>query len=86
MTPGKDTDSVGRWRALLASERDAAVLYSRLADAETGERQQIFRELADIERRRAAIPRPGPPSLRTRLLGAAARRWARRGVRPPPAC
>ena len=41
MTPGKDTDSAGRWRALLASERDAAVLYSRLADAETGERQQI---------------------------------------------
>jgi len=39
---------VRRWRELLASERDAASLYSRLAEAETGERQQIFRDLAAI--------------------------------------
>jgi VIT1/CCC1 family predicted Fe2+/Mn2+ transporter len=94
MSPGKDTDSVKRWRALLASERDAAVLYSRLADAETGERQQIFRELAGIERRHAAhwegklrgsgaaVPPPGPPSLRTRLLGAAAHRLSTGTVLP----
>lgn len=94
MTSGKDTDSVGRWRALLASERDAAVLYSRLADTETGERQQIFRELADIERKHAAhwegklrgagaaVPPPGRPSLRTRLLGVAARRLSTRSVLP----
>ena len=31
-----------RWRELLASERDAAALYSRIAEAETGERRKIF--------------------------------------------
>src|SRR5487761_1854863 len=45
---------VKRWRELLASERDAASLYERLADAETGERQEIFRDLAAIELRHAA--------------------------------
>ena len=40
------TDSVKHWRDMLASERDAAALYTRLADAETGEREEIFRELA----------------------------------------
>jgi VIT1/CCC1 family predicted Fe2+/Mn2+ transporter len=58
MSPSKDAESVWRWRALLASERDAVVVYSQLAEAETeaetGERQQIFRELADIERKHAA--------------------------------
>jgi len=79
-------DSVKRWRELLASERDAAALYSRLAEAETGERQEIFRELATIERGHAAhwesqlreagaeVPAPGRPGMRTRLLGAAADR------------
>jgi VIT1/CCC1 family predicted Fe2+/Mn2+ transporter len=76
--------SVKRWRELLASERDAAMLYTRLAEAETGERQEIFRELAETELRHAAhwtakleaagaaVPVPRGPSLRTRLLGAAA--------------
>jgi VIT1/CCC1 family predicted Fe2+/Mn2+ transporter len=71
---------VRRWRELLASERDAASLYSRLADAESGERQQIFRDLAAIELKHAAhwesklrtagesVPAPGGPSLRTRLM------------------
>jgi VIT1/CCC1 family predicted Fe2+/Mn2+ transporter len=54
MSPSKDAESVWRWRALLASERDAVVVYSQLAEAEAGERQQIFRELADIERKHAA--------------------------------
>ncbi len=44
---------VKRWGALLNSERDAAQLYSRLADAETGEGREIFEELAGIERRHA---------------------------------
>jgi len=78
--------SVRRWRELLASERDAAALYSRLAEAETGERQQIFRDLAAIELEHAAhwesklrsagaeVPTAGGPSLRTRLLGATAGR------------
>ena len=77
---------VKRWRELLASERDAAELYERLADAEEGERQEIFGELASIERKHAAhweeklrsagaeVPEPGKPTLRTRLLGAAAGR------------
>jgi vacuolar iron transporter family protein len=85
MTPQR-SDSVKRWRDMLASERDAAALYTRLADAETGEREEIFRELASIELKHAAhweaklrdagarVPAPGGPSLRTRLLGQAASR------------
>ena len=85
MSPDNGTKSVKRWRDMLASERDAAALYSRLADAETGERQEIFRELASIELKHAAhwegklreagadVPAPGGPSLRTRLIGTAAR-------------
>jgi vacuolar iron transporter family protein len=86
--------SVRRWRDLLASERDAASLYSRLADAETGERQQIFRDLAAIELKHAAhwesklrsagadVPAPRGPSLRTRLIGAAAGRLSVGAVLP----
>jgi len=86
--------SVKRWRELLASERDAAMLYTRLAEAETGERQEIFRELAETELRHAAhwtaklesagaaVPAPGGPSLRTRLLGAAADKLTVRRVLP----
>lgn len=86
--------SVERWRELLASERDAAALYSRLAAAEAGERRQVFSELAAIENRHAAhwesklrdagaeVPAPGRPTLRTRLLGAAADRVSVRAVLP----
>jgi len=85
---------VKRWRELLASEREAAALYTRLADAGSGEQQQIFRDLAGIERRHAshwedklrsagaAVPAPGRPSLRTRLLGTAARRLSVQTVLP----
>lgn len=85
---------VERWRELLAAERDAAALYSRLAEAKTGERAQVFRDLAAIERTHAAhwesklrsagavVPAPGRPSLRTRLLGAAAGRLSVRAVLP----
>ena len=94
MSPTADSESVKRWQALLASERDAAALYSQLAEAESGERQQIFRELADIERKHAAhwegklrgagaaIPPPGRRSLRTRLLGSAARQFSTATVLP----
>lgn len=86
--------AVKRWRELLASERDAQALYSRLAEAEAGERRQIFRELAAIEGRHAAhwesrlraegaeVPPPGKPTLRTRLLGAAAARLSAQAVLP----
>ncbi len=85
---------VKRWGALLNSERDAAELYSRLADAETGGRREIFEGLAGIERRHAAhweqtmraagveVPSPSRPSARTRLLGAAARRLSTSAVLP----
>ena len=43
-----DPEQVKRWRELLASERDAAVSYSRLADAETGERSKIMRVAAAV--------------------------------------
>ncbi|HEY2279801.1 MAG TPA: VIT1/CCC1 family protein [Streptosporangiaceae bacterium] len=93
MTPQR-SDSVKRWRDMLASERDAAALYTRLADAETGEREEIFRELASIELKHAAhwegklrdagarVPAPGGPSLRTRLLGQAASRLSVGSVLP----
>jgi vacuolar iron transporter family protein len=93
MTPPR-SDSVKRWREMLASERDAAALYTRLADAETGEREEIFRELASIELKHAAhwetklrdagarVPAPGGPSLRTRLLGQAASRLSVGAVLP----
>ncbi len=83
-----------RWRALLSSEHDAEQLYSRLADAETGERRKIFEELASIERRHAAhwegkiraagveVPPPSRPSVRTILLSAAARRLSTSAVLP----
>lgn len=86
--------SVRRWRELLASEREAAALYGRLAEAETGERQEIFRELAQTELRHAAhwsaklesagaaVPPPGKPGLRTRLLSAAADRLSVQTVLP----
>jgi len=89
-----DPGRVKRWQGLLASERDAAVLYSRLAEAETGERRKIFEELADVERRHAGhwerkltdagarVPPPGRPSLRTMVIAAAARRLSAQAVLP----
>jgi VIT1/CCC1 family predicted Fe2+/Mn2+ transporter len=95
MTSDQGTKSaVKRWREMLASERDAATLYSRLADAESGERRDIFRELASIELKHAAhwegklreagaeIPAPAGPSLRTRLLSTAANRLSVTSVLP----
>lgn len=85
---------VRRWRDLLAAERDAAALYSRLAEAETGERARVFHDLAAIEHAHAAhwesqlreagaaVPAPGRASLRTRLLGAAANRFSVQAVLP----
>jgi VIT1/CCC1 family predicted Fe2+/Mn2+ transporter len=70
---------------LLVAEREAAALYDRLADAETGERAEILRELAAMEHKHAAhweaqlrsaglpVPPPGQVGLRTRLLVAGAR-------------
>lgn len=87
-------EATKRWREFLASEREAAELYTRLASAESGERQEIFRELADIERKHAAhwegklraagvaVPPPRQPRIRTRLLGAMAGRLSTGAVLP----
>ncbi|MDX6311738.1 MAG: vacuolar iron transporter family protein [Streptomyces sp.] len=89
-----DADRRRHWRDLLASERDAEALYTRLAEADSGERRKIFEELASIEHKHAAhweaklrdagaeIPPPGRPSLRTRLLSAAARRLSTQTILP----
>src|ERR1700739_104799 len=89
-----DGERVKRWRDLLGSERDAEALYSRIAATETGERRAIFEELAAVERRHAAhweekirgagetVPPPGRPSVRTRLLSAAASRVSAGAVLP----
>jgi VIT1/CCC1 family predicted Fe2+/Mn2+ transporter len=94
MTREDDGDRVKRWRELLDSERDAAALYSRIAMTESGERRAIFEELAAVEERHAAhweekirgaggtVPPPGRPSVRTRLLSAAARRLSPNAVLP----
>src|SRR6185437_7133194 len=92
--PGGRDMSVKRWRELLASERDAAALYDRLAAAETGERRSILEELAAVERKHAAhweeklraagatVPDRSPVSLRTRVLGVVARRFSASAVLP----
>jgi vacuolar iron transporter family protein len=89
-----DSGSVTHWRDLLASERDAADLYSRIAATEAGERRAIFEELAAVERRHAAhweekirgaggtVPPPGRSSVRTRLLSTAASRLSPGAVLP----
>lgn len=91
---GADPARLRRWRELLESERDAAALYNGLAESETGERRRIFEELAQIERRHAAhweglltaagqnVPPPRGPSVRTRLIGVAARRLSTQAVLP----
>jgi hypothetical protein len=49
-----DADRRRHRRDLLASERNAEALYARLAEADSGERREIFEELAGIEHRHAA--------------------------------
>jgi VIT1/CCC1 family predicted Fe2+/Mn2+ transporter len=85
---------IRRWQELLASERDAAALYDRLAAAETGERRSVLAELAAVERRHAAhwerrlteagaeVPRGTAVSARTRILGLLARWWSTAAVLP----
>jgi vacuolar iron transporter family protein len=80
-----DAATASKWRDLLRAEREAAALYDRIAAAASGERAEILRELADVERRHAAhweqrlaeagltVPAVRGPGLRTRLLAATAR-------------
>jgi VIT1/CCC1 family predicted Fe2+/Mn2+ transporter len=87
-------ESAKKWRDLLASEREAATLYDGLAESETGERAEILRELAEVERRHAAhweaqlreagfeVPPPRAAGVRTRMLTRAARRVSLDAVLP----
>ncbi|MCQ4082361.1 VIT1/CCC1 transporter family protein [Streptomyces sp. RB6PN25] len=82
------------FRAALDSERQSAALYRGLAAGATGERRQIFLELAAVEERHAAhwaqkltalgerVPEPGSPGMRTRLLSWLAHRFSVDAVLP----
>jgi VIT1/CCC1 family predicted Fe2+/Mn2+ transporter len=81
-------DTAARFRDLLRSERRSEALYRGLAAGATGERRQIFLELAAAENRHAAhwaaelaalgerIPEPGRPTLGGRMLSWLARRFS----------
>lgn len=81
----KDNQRAKRYRELLAAERDAAVLYRAMAEADTGERAEVFRRLAEIEDKHAAhweqrlreiqatVPARTRVTVRTRLLATLAR-------------
>ncbi|SEE85342.1 VIT1/CCC1 transporter family protein [Ruania alba] len=75
---------VRRWRRYLAEERAEAALYTQLAARRDGEEREILLDLANAEGRHAAhwvqllgdqIGRERPPSMRSRLLIALARRF-----------
>jgi VIT1/CCC1 family predicted Fe2+/Mn2+ transporter len=90
----KDRQAAARYRHALDSERQSAALYRGLAAGATGERQQIFLELAAVEERHAThwadklialgerVPDPGRPGVRTRLLSWLARRFSVDAVLP----
>ncbi|WP_248961118.1 VIT1/CCC1 transporter family protein [Sphaerisporangium perillae] len=93
-TPPADRRAAARFRDALDSERQSAALYRGLAAGATGERQQVFLQLAAIEERHAAhwadkltglgepVPEPGRSGLRTRLLSWLARRYSVDAVLP----
>jgi VIT1/CCC1 family predicted Fe2+/Mn2+ transporter len=94
-TPARpDPGEARRFRELLTSERRSAELYSGLAEGATGERREIFTELAAVERKHAAhwadkltelgepVPGPGRPDLRTLVLSWLARRFSADAVLP----
>jgi VIT1/CCC1 family predicted Fe2+/Mn2+ transporter len=89
-----DRKAAGRFRALLESERRSAALYRGLAEGASGDRRQVFSELAEVELRHAQhwadkltelgepVPAPGQPGPRTRLLSWLARRFSVDAVLP----
>jgi VIT1/CCC1 family predicted Fe2+/Mn2+ transporter len=78
----------------LTSERRSAALYAGLAEGATGERREIFAELANVERKHAehwagkltelgeSVPGVGRPDPRTRMLSWLARRFSADAVLP----
>lgn len=93
-THKNERQAAARFRNLLRSERESSALYRGLAAGSTGERQQIFLELAAAEERHAAhwaacltalgekVPEPNYPMVRTRLLSWLARRFSADTVLP----
>jgi len=94
-TPSRpDRGAARRFRDLLASERRSAALYTGLAEGATGQRREIFTQLAAVERKHAThwadkltelgepVPDPGRPDLRTRALSWLARRFSVDAVLP----
>jgi vacuolar iron transporter family protein len=90
----KPVDDIARFRANLIDELNGAALYNALAEAEpNANRRDIFLQLAEAEARHARFWRdkltaagvvdvPFSPTLRTRLIGALARRFGPRFVLP----
>jgi vacuolar iron transporter family protein len=90
----KPLDDIQRFRANLIDELNGAALYQALAAAERdANRRDIFLQLAEAEARHARFWRdkltaagvtdvPFSPTLRTRVLGALARRFGPRFVLP----
>lgn len=48
------SDSAGRFRDMLAAEQRGAALYRGMATAASGERREIFQQLAAVEDKHAA--------------------------------
>jgi vacuolar iron transporter family protein len=83
-----------RFRDMLTAERNSAELYRGLAAGASGERREVFGQLAAIEERHAAhwaaklvalgepVPERGRPDLRTRLLSWVARHFSADAVLP----
>jgi hypothetical protein len=90
--------SARRLRDLWAAEHRSAALYTGLASAATGQRREIFTELAAVERKHAAhwadklaqlgepVPEPGRPGPRTQVLSWLARRFSVDAVLPLVQC
>lgn len=88
------SDSAGRFREMLAAEQRSAALYRGMATAASGERREIFQQLAAVEDKHAAhwaaklvalgerVPDRARPDLRTRLLTWVAKRFSVDAVLP----
>lgn len=89
-----DRQAAARFRTALRSERRSAALYRGLAEGTSGERRDIFLELAAVEERHAAhwadkltglgasVPPADGPGVRTRVLSWLARRFSADAVLP----
>jgi len=93
--PGRPDPAAGRrFRDLLTAERRSAALYAGLAEGATGQRREIFTELAKVERKHAEhwagkltelgepVPGVARPDPRTRMLSWLARRFSADAVLP----